>query len=314
MNFDYAINEGGFIHTNKFLSNFATSYKLSQPCADFVSPPILVKRPSDKYAIYTKSINRVFNNKVEGYQKALEVNWDVDQGLYSCDEYQLAKGVSYRAKRNTDDIFSLDYDAVRFLKRFQALARENRVASIATSASYVTQTSNVASAWSNISLGTPFDDILTGMATVALATGGYVPNKIVIPIDIALTMIQTTNWKDHFKYTTTGFANGLFSVVDGLRNIGLEPMLTMIMGSNQASIFGSTPGMSSIWGNNTLLFYSEANPTLETRTFMYSPYTLKDLITTEPRIGERRDLHAIYEEIDETLIDTSCAYLFTNCK
>ena len=314
MNFDYAVNEAGFIHTNRFLSNFAMSFKLSQPCADFTAPPILVKRPADKYAIYTKSINRVYNNKVEGNKKALEVAWDVDQGLYSCGEFQLAKGVNYRSKRNTDEIFNLDFDAVRFLKRFQALSRENRIASIATSGSYVTQGKDVSNAWSSISSGTPFDDILTGMATIALATGGYVPNKIIIPVDIALTMIQTDNWKEHFKYTTTGFANGLFSVVDGLRNIGLEPMLTMIMGSNESSVFGSTPGMSSIWGNNVVLFYSEANPTLETRTFMYSPYTLKDLITTEPRIGERRDLHAIFEEIDELLVDASCAYLFQNCK
>ena len=313
MNFDYAINEGGFIHTNQFLSNFATSYKLSNPCADFCAPPLRVLRPSDKYAIYTKSINRVYNNKISGNERAKEILYDVDQGLYSCGEYQLARGVNYRSKRNTDNIYNLDFDAVRFLKRFQALSRENRVASIATSTSYVTQHNNLSNAWSNISSGTPFDDILTGMATVALATGGYVPNRIIIPVNIGLTMIQTTNWKDHFKYTTTGFANGLFSIVDGLRNIGLEPMLTMIMGSNASSIYGSTPGMEGIWGNNVVLYYCEPNPTLETRTFMFSPYTLKDLITTEPRIGERRDLHAIYEEIDELLVDPSCAYLFQNC-
>jgi hypothetical protein len=300
------------IHTNQFLTNFATGYKLANPVADFVAPPILVKRPADKYAKYTKSINRVYNNKVSGNKKADEINWDVTEGTYNCEEYSLSKGVDWRKRRNADQPINLDYDAVRFLKRAQAISREKRIYDIAGSTSVVTNYVNAGGDWNTASTGAPIDDILTGMQVVLNANGGYAPNRILIPTGVALEMIKTTNWKSYFQYTSVGFERGLFSAIDGLRNLGLEPMLTSVFGGSTYEISGSDPSDEVIWSDSVLIFYCEPTPTLESRTFMYSPYTQRDLIDTEIVKRERRDVHTIYEEIDELLVDASCAYLITN--
>jgi hypothetical protein len=304
------INYGSFIHTNSFLSNFLLGYKLANPVADFVAPPFLVNRPSDKYGIYNKTINIVYQNEVAGNEEPKEIGYEVTQAAFACKEFQLSKGVNWRSKRLTDTPWNLDFDAVRFLKRAQAIAREYRVAAIAASASFVTAGISSGSApWSVVATGTPVDDIIQGMSSVTGTTGGYTPNRIVLPTPVALNMVKTTNWKDYFKWSSAGFGNGLFSVADGLKNLGLEPMMTAVQGTTSLAVSGSDPGMATIWGNNVLLFYCEPNPSLETRTFMYSPYTLRDVIETVPQKTKRRDLHTIYEEITELLVDANCAYL-----
>ncbi len=308
-----AINYGDYIHTNTFLTNFATGYKLANPVADFIAPPLLVKRPADKYAEYTKTQNRVYQNRVSGTEEPKEITFDVSEGTYNCKEYHLSKGVAWRSKRNTDNIFQLDYDAVRMLKRAQAIAREYRVWAQAGSSSVITQYQDISGSnlWS-VAAGTPVKDILNGKAQIASATGGYEANRMVIPLPVALKMIQTTEWKSYFQYTVTGFSEGLWGVTQGLRHLGIEPMITNVMGLTDPEISGSSPAMETIWGNSCLLFYCEPTPSLETRTLMYSPYTLRDVITTEPQRLKRRDLHTIYEEIDELLIDASCGFLYTN--
>jgi hypothetical protein len=313
MSFNDTFSAGSYIHTNQFLSNFLLGYKLANPVADFVAPPFLVNRPSDKYGIYNKTQNIVYQNEVSNDEEPKEIDYQVTQGTYTCREHSLAKGVRWRARRNTDSPFNLDYDAVRFLKRSQAIAREYRVASIAASSSIVLNNANVASTpWSTVATGTPLDDIIKAMATISDVTGGYIANRIVIPTKSALSMVKTTNWKDSFKWSSMGFGAGLFSVADGLRNLGLEPMITAVQGTSGMSITGSDPGQETIWGANVLVFYCEPNPSLETRTFMYSPYTLRDVIETIKEQKKRRDLHTIYEEIDELLVDQNCAYLIQN--
>ena len=304
---------GSWIHTNQFLTNFLLSYKLANPVADFVAPPFHVLRPSDKYGIYNKSQNIIYQNETKDGEEPKEIDYQVTQGTYTCREHKLGKGVYWRSRRMTDGVFNLDYDAVRFLKRAQAIAREYRVSQIAASASFVTHYSDLTSApWSSKTGGYPVDNIIDGAAYVTGVTGGYTPNRMVLPTKVALTMIKTDNWTDHFKYNTVGFSGGLWSAADGLKNLGIDPMMTSVQGTNAMARAGSDPGMETIWGNNCLLFYCEPQPTLETRTFMYSPYTLRDVISTIKQDIKDRDFHKIYEEICELLVDANCGYLFTN--
>ena len=171
----------------------------------------------------------------------------------------MEKFVSDKKKEQAVDPIRLDKDATKFLKQFHALAREYRVNAIAGSAAIVTQTAASASAWGAAG-GLPITDILTGMATVEAATAGYIPTRIVIPSAVALRMIQTTQWRDYVKYTDSGFKSGLWNAVSGLRQLGLDVMLTSIHGLNTVKLGSSDPRSEAMWDDNVLLFYSE--PTL----------------------------------------------------
>jgi hypothetical protein len=306
-------NENEYIHIDQLLTNMATRYKVSQDVADFIAPPFKVIRFSDKYAEYDKSTYRIYNNKIGGRQVAKEISYNVISSPYICEEYSLSKFISNKARQNADKPINVEYDGIKALKDAQMIAREKRVADIAGNASIVTQTVSAGGDWDTVASGTPIADIRLAMATV-FSTHTIVPNAIMIPVDVALQTIGTDEYRDYFKYNGAS-QNDLFNIVSGLRNLGLEPMLAGMFGANTAEIGTSNPGIETIWSDSVLVFHREVTPTLETRTFMYSPFTVKDEIrriegSTEQK--QRGVLFDIREEIDELLVDATGAYLITN--
>lgn len=301
------------IHIDKLLTNFATRYKAEMDVADFVAPPFKVKRSSDKYLEYNKSSLRIYDNKVSGREPAKEITQDVTSSTYTTEEYSLARFVSHRTRDNADAPQNLEFDATRHLKEAMMIAREKRVIDIAGSASVVTQTSSPSNKWNTESSGTPIADIRSAMATI-WQNSTKMANSIVIPADVAIQMVGTDEYRDYFKYDAAS-STELFSVVSGLRKLGLVPMISGMFGANTNQGGASDPGIESMWGENVVIFYREATPTLETRTFMYSPFRKKDEMrriegSTEKK--QRGILFDIYEDIDELLVDATHAYLYTN--
>jgi len=298
------------IHTNVFLTNFATRTKVGNPIADFIAPPFKVKRSADKYVIYGDDQNRIWDNKVSGREIAKEIQWDVTEGTYSCEEYSIEKYVNARRAENADAPITYDKEATKRLKIAQQQAREWRVHQIAGNSAIVGSTA-IGAGWATPATGTPVADIMTAKGVVWARTGDE-PNRIVIPGDVALQMILCDEWKEYFKYTNVGFGKGLFSAIDGLRNIGLEPMIADIAGLSTAKGTASDPAKEMLWGDDVLVFYAEESPTLESRSFMYSPYTVMNQIQTVNAPRERGKIHVIYENIDELLVTVGQAQLLTN--
>jgi len=293
----------------------ATGYKMRASVAEFVAPSFAVKLEAGKYVEYDKSIFRIWDDKISGEETAKEIQWDVDEATYACEEYGMAKFVSDKKKAQAVDPIRLDRDATKNLKRFHTMAREYRVNVIAGSTAIVTQTAAIAAAWAGAA-GTPVTDILTGMSTVNIATTGYLPNRILIPTPVAIRAIQTTQWLSYFQYRgdVAKASDPLVSFVAGLRIFGLDPMLSDIYGLSEYKCTASDPTVTEqMWDDNVLLFYCEPTPSLETRTFMYSPFIKKDYFYTTREPRRRGVYHDIYSDIDELLVDASCAYLLTNC-
>jgi len=294
-----------------FVRNFVTSYKLENPVADFIAPPFRVKLEAGKYLEYTKTVLRIFDDKISGEEEAKEIQWDVDEATYACEEYGMGKFVSDKKKAQAIAPIRLDVDAGKMIKQFHALAREYRINAIAGNAAIVTQTAPIASAW-NAAAGLPITNLLTAIETIATATG-KMANSVVIPLRVAIKMIQCTQWTDQFKYTEAGFKNGLWRAIDGLKQLGLTALVTNVQGLSEYKCTASDPKAETLWDDNVLVFYREPVPTTETRTFMFSPYVKKDF-TYSTRVPRRRGVyHDIYSDIDELLVDAQCAYLLTNC-
>lgn len=300
------------LHIDKLLSNFATRYRVNDSVSDFIAPPFKVKKDSDKYTVYGKESLRLYDNKISGRQEAREIDVDVDSASYSCEEYSLAKFVSNRKRENSDKPINMDQDAVRKLKDAQLIAREKRVYDIAGSASVVTQTVDAGGDWDTVSSGTPIADIRNAMATIWQSQAGSVQaNSIVIPVNVAIEMIGTDEYRDYFKYSGLA-SNEQFNIVSGLKHLGLTPMMAGVHGGNTNEGGASDPGAEAIWSDSVLIFHRQANPTLETRTFMYSPFTDKDVIRRIEEKKQRGVTFDIYENVDELLVDATAAYLITN--
>lgn len=299
--------------SNTFLTNFVKRYPVPQAFDNFVAPAFRVKLEAGKYVKYTEDIHRVFENKITGRQKSLEIQWEVEEDSYACEEYGMAKFVSNKAKAQAVSPIKLEQEAAARVKMYQRLARQYRIWAIAGNATIVTQTVNIGAAWGGAA-GTPITNILTGMATIE-ASIGMLPNKILIPSQVALSMIATTEWRNYFAYAGNfGFVkNGTFSVADGLKSLGLDVMVTNVKGLSTYKCAASDPTSEAMWGDSVLLFYSENSPSTDCMTFMFSPYVYRDVVTKTPAKRERGVYIDIYEDIDELLVEANCGYLFTNC-
>jgi hypothetical protein len=299
------------IKTNILLTNFATRYMAQMDVADFIAPPFKVKRSSDKYAEYDKSSQRIYDNKISGREKPKEITQNINESTYSCEEYALGRFVSDRRANNADKPINLKFDAVRHVKEAQMIAREYRVVQIAGNNTIVTQTTAPGD-WNTASTGTPIADILTAIKTI-WQNGQVRANAITVPFSVAIEMIKTDEYKDYFKYHSAGKTE-LFDALSGLRNLGLEPMVAGMFGGNTQEGGASDPGSEEMWGESVLVFHRQPTPSLETRTFMYSPFRTKNVVKTiryEEDGGGGEKIN-IYEDIDELLVDATAAYLFTN--
>ncbi len=298
-----------FIHIDKLLTNFATRYTNENFVADFISPPFKVKNQSDKYAEYTASTLRVYDNKVKGREKAKEISWDVESSTYTCEDYSLSFFIEDNELNNTDLPINLRKDATKQVHDAQTIAREKRILDVAGSTGVVTQTAAPGD-W-NQTAGTPVTDILLGIKVINKATLKKA-NAFVTTLEVALSMITTDEWKEYFKYTTTGFAQ-LFDAIAGLRNLGLESRIAGAAGLSTYEGTASDPALEIMWGEKALLFWREPNPTIKSRAFMFSPFTKMNEITREREARSRGEWVVIFEQIDELLVDASSAYLFTDC-
>ena len=296
------------VETNVLLTNFATRFKTQLDVAEFIAPSFKVKRSSDKFSEYDKSSQRIYDNKISGRELVKEISQDVTTSTYSAEEYGLARFVSNRKLRNADKPINLLFDATKHVKEAQIRSREKRVFDIAGDNSVITQTADAGGDWDTVSTGDPFDDILTGIRTI-WDSGQEEANRIVVPMNVAIEAIKTDAWRDRFKYVSV---ERQFDFMAGLRNVGLTPRMAGMFGGNTQQGGASDPGSEQIWSDSVLIFHAEPTPTLDTRTFMYSPFVMKDIIRRITKDEERGLKIDIFEEIDELLVDATLAYLITN--
>jgi hypothetical protein len=296
------------VKPSTYLSNFATAYRVEDNVADFIAPPFKVNKQSYKYLVYGKDNFRMYDNKVSRREKSKEIITQADEATYTCETYKLAKFIHDDDYSVIDDSIRLDEKSAMDVKDGMILAREKRIYDIAGSASVVTQTVNAAGDWDTAASGTPVADILTGIKTIYESTGKKA-NRIVMPFTVAIEAIKTDEWKDYFKYTGS---NSIWDLLAGLRNIGLDGRIAGAQGLSTYQGAASDPTSEILWSDSVLVYYCEPTPTLQSQSFMYSPFIEKDTVRKIRDEREEGTYIEMKEIIDELLVNASCAYLITN--
>lgn len=295
------------VHTDIFLTNLAIQYKTRYDVGKFVAPDLKVNRPADKYLIYNKSSQRVWDASVKRREEPKEITVDTDSGTYRCEERELSKFVLDYDVENVDNPINLKSNAVKQLKEAMLRYREYKVEQIAGSSTLITNNTTSSLNWDVAASGKPVSDILTGIASV-WNKGQEKANKIVMDYAAAIQAAKCDEYRDYFKYTQVTVKEQ-FDLVSGLRNLGLEPMIAGMFAVNTSMGAASDPTTEAMWAKKCLVFYSEESTSLEARTFMYSPFTLLNRVQVErKRNGE---MHYIKDIITELLVDQSLAYLMT---
>lgn len=299
-------------HIDVYLSNFIKRYSCECDIADFIAPPFKVKRSSDKYLVYGKENFRVYDNRIGRREHMKEIDPSADESTYTCEEYGLAAFVYDRDLGNVEKPVKLKEEKVSHIKDAQARSRNYRVMQIAASTTLIGSTA-IGADWAIPGTGTPVADILAAMISINNAACKK-PNSIVMTYQVALTMIQTDEWKEYFKYTwgLKPSGDGLFDAFAGLRHLGLEPKYAECRGVNTYEGCASDPTWETMLDDKVLIFIREKAPTTNSFCFMFSPYVNYNVVRNFYKDEERGYKYTIAEDIDELLVCSDAAHILDN--
>ena len=292
------------VPVNAPLTNLAIRYKVPDMVAERIWPVVPVQKESDVYYKFYKEELVDYPTLRAPGAEANEMAWDATTEAYKAEEYALRKLVPDRVARNADPPVRPAMTTVEKLKATLMIEQERRVAAIVQSATFVTNTSAIATAWDAASGQTPEKDVDTAKNAVRVAAG-KVPNAILMNY---LTAQALKRWLKATAYTTYSEyldKNELPPVLWGCETIiGVAVRNT----ANAAK----TETLSDIWTDNVTVFYKEASPSLDAMTFGYI-MRAQNWITTDYYVDQRKGrMYEVSVVEAEELVSAACAYLLTN--
>ena len=270
------------VHQNVPLTQMSVGYHPTGLVAEQVFPVIPVKNENDSYYKWDKG--QAFRlDRSDGYStlrpdksrpKALQFGASLDS--YIAEEFSLEMGISDRELANQDSALNLEVSRLRRVQDLVLLDQELRVATVclttANNAGSLTLAGN--NQWNDVNFqsmqesqhSTIKAEIDAGTEAVRIATGGLIPNTIVIPREVAVVMYNDTGLVDLVKYNTNDPQRSLLS------NNLLPPELWGMRvlcptGLVDLTNEGEASNNQSVWGKNVWIGYVNPNPGLDSLTY-----------------------------------------------
>ncbi len=312
-------------HVNVPLTQFSVGYHPLGMIAEQVFPVVPVSNESDFYYFWDKGqAFRVERSDGRGSLRAdgtrpKLVNFGATLKTYTAEEFAMETRITDRERANADNALALEQSKVRRVQDLLYIDYEIRVASVLTAAATYPAANVVTlsgtSQWNNASFSSQTGNqhsvikanIEAGKEAIRKATGGLLPNTIVIPRAVAAVMYNDVGLADIVKYTAPNL------MVDDLLPQTLWGMRVLIPTVPfTTSAEGENPAMSDVWGKNVILLYRDPNPGLDA-------LTLGLTLRQRPwQVKQYRD-----EQIDATvyrpgfvqaeqLVAPDCGYLLQN--
>lgn len=312
-------------HVNVPLTQFSVGYHPLGMIAEQVFPVVPVSNESDYYYFWDKGqAFRVERSDGKGSLRAdgtrpKLVNFGATLKTYTAEEFAMETRITDRERANADNALALEQSKVRRVQDLLYIDYEIRVSGALTAAATYPAANVVTlsgtSQWNNASFSSQTGNqhsvikanIEAGKEAIRKATGGLLPNAIVIPRAVAAVMYNDVGLADIVKYTAPNL------MVDDLLPQTLWGMRVLIPTVPfTTSAEGETPAMSDVWGKNVILLYRDPNPGLDA-------LTLGLTLRQRPwQVKQYRD-----EQIDATfyrpgfvqaeqLVAADCGYLLQN--
>lgn len=310
------------VHVNKLLSQFSIGYHPLGMIAEQVFPVVPVSNESDYYLFWDKG-QALRIERSDGYgslradgTRPKLLNYGGTLKSYTAEEFALETRVTDRERANADNGLALEQSKMRRAKDSLYLDYEVRVATILTTAANYAGSNTVTLAgvnqWNNASFASQSGavhstikaNVEAGKEAVRKATGGILPNTIIIPRAVAAVMYNDPGLADLVKYTAPNL------MVDDLLPQTLWGMKVLIPTVPFTTVpEGEAVTTSDVWGKNVVLAYINPNPGPDSLTL---GLTLRQ---REIQVKQYRD-----EQVDSTfyrpsfvqsekLVAADCGYL-----
>lgn len=262
----------GSVHSNTFLTNMSVQYANDEYIGERIMPVVPVDKRSDVFAIYPKRERFAFpDDSVGERSQPNEISETRDRDNYSVKDKSLVNYISSESLNNQDPIFDEMVDLTEALAEGLALAREKRIAAIATNAANYggnTATLSGTDQWSDPG-SDPIKDIMN--ASNALWRGQGQTQKIgFCTPEVFAALARHAKILDLLKYTRAGIAKR--SEIADI--FGLDEILIGGARQDTANI-GQTAAYSRIWGKHFGIVQVAKRPTKRSAHFG-STFRLKD--------------------------------------
>jgi len=258
------------LHTDQILTNLSVSYQQDPGMfiADIASPIVPVVKQSDKYYIYDKGDQyRTETAKRAPGTESKGTGWRTSTDTYFADNYSLHQDIADQDRANTDAPLNLERDATEHVMADIRRKKESDWAA----AHFVSSTWTGSTTAGDITPGnlwdtvasTPIEDI-RAQSTSILKKTGYVPNTLVMGIDIWDALIDHADLIDRIKYTQAADDASVESIMANVFNVDkiLVSRAVQNTGAEEA-----TDSIGVIVGaNDALLMYTSPNPGVRTRS------------------------------------------------
>lgn len=287
----------------------AIKYKNLAFVGERILPVVPVVKESDKYYVFAKEELIIERAQRAAGAEAKEITWDVTSETYTAEEYALKHLVPDRIVANADVAVRPKITATQKVTKKLQLAEERRIALL------VQNTANLASGhnatptikWDGTS---PIieNDVDTAKNQVR-TTAGVEPTSIVIPYKVSQAVKRDSTVRNLIRYTVPAY--------ELLRNGDLPPVLwnleVIIAGAiyNSANE-GQSESLTDVWVDNVLVFYKEANPSLDALTLGYVFRVGAFSVTTWREDARKGDMIEVSQIQDEKIVASGAGYLITD--
>lgn len=161
------------VHTNAILTNMSTQYANEEFIGLELLPAILVGKRSDVFVTYTKRdrLAHPTDDKISESGDVPEIDDSRGEDSYICVDRGYQNSISASALANQDAPLNEMFDLVESLNEARALMRERRIATIVSTASNYTVTTNrstvaAADRWNGATGGSPIADLKLAKASL----------------------------------------------------------------------------------------------------------------------------------------------------
>ena len=237
-------------------------------------PIVPVQQQSNRYYKYDRSEwNRAEAQLRAPATESAGSGWTLSTDTYLADVWAVHKDNSAQDYANADTVFNLDQEAAQWVS-LQMLLRQDLqfLAKYFGTGIWTTDQTGVASAPStnqflqwNVTNSTPITDIRAQITNIALRTGGYRPNTLILGPQVYQVLIDHATIIGRIQYTQTGIVTE-----DVLaRLFGVERILVP-WGVQNTAAEGATETSAFLYGKSALLVYSAPNPGLRTMSGGYT--------------------------------------------
>lgn len=257
------------VHIDKLLSEVAINYKPKGGIAPMVAPIVSVQHQSDHYPIFSRAdMLRTENDKRARGTEASQIHISVSSATYFADNYALKTNVPIEDRANADAVLVQEIynSGARMVTNKLLLNWEYRLAKQVTSGSNVGSYSGVGSAWTNTASASVLGNIWQAIDNVQDATGMR-PNHIILGQNAWRNARRNTPLRDMIKGVSNG--QGLPSLQQFGDLFEIENVFVGAAYYNSANE-AKAETLTTLWGDNVLVYYNPTVVTREEPAFMYS--------------------------------------------